>query len=800
MDLIRDVRFAGRSFARTPGFLAVAVVTLALGVGANTAVFSVVNGMYLRPLPFRDPDRLVLVGESARDGSWRMGTETAGTWVDWRDGQQAFEDFAAYRYWTTTVEHRGVVRRILSVHSMGSIFDVLGARPLLGRTFTSEEEGPGAEGLVVLSYPFWQEEFGDEDPVGSTLVIGGVPHTVLGVMPPSFRFPTPAVDLWKTADLSSEQLRDRDDHFIYSLARLAPGRTLEEGRADLERVHAGIREAWPDKSTGTRPELVPLHEALVAGAGTLWGTLMGAVGLALLIACTNLANLLLSRAGAREGELAVRRALGASRARLTRQVLAESALLAALGGIAGLAVGRVLLGGILAWMPGGVPRVEAIGVDGTVTVFTLAVAGLAGLAAGLAPALQLTPTSVGERIRRNRRGGRRPGVRTGLVVAQIALAVVLLTASGLLVRGYAAVRGWDPGFQARERTAFYLEVQGDGHTDTARHAFHRDLEDALLHLPGVRAVGVSSKLPLTGFTPGASVGEPGVPVRAGDGRPTVEYVVVSPGYRKAMGIPLERGRDLTRDDGREGTPSVLLSRAAAEAIVPGGDALGERLYLGPDGVVAPVSTVVGIVGDVRQDGMDRDPPALAYVPQESATWWRGFDLVVETEPGREALADDVRRVVGELNPDALVLRPRRLEDVVDRALADQRNVMLLFALLAAVALLMAVVGVFGVVSFLVERRRREIGIRIAVGASRREVLGLVLRENLSPIGLGAALGAAAGIGLSRFMEGLLAGVTPTDPVAVLSAPAVLVLVALMAVLVPARRAARLDPVRILSRE
>jgi predicted permease len=623
-----------------------------------------------------------------------------------------------------------------------------------------------------------------------------VPHEILGVMPPSFAFPTPGTRFWKTSDLTAGQLLDRDDQFVNSLGRLAPGRTLEQARDELVRIHDELRRTHPEQLANSTPELVPLADVVRRQAGSLWLTLMGAVGLVLLIACLNLANLLLSRAAAREGELAVRRALGAGRGRLTRLVAAETLALSLLGGLAGLGVGWLLLRGILAWMPGGVPRAEVVGMDGRVLAFAVLVTGAAGLLFGLAPALRLAEGSLGARMRRGRGGTHL--VRHGLVAAEIALAVVLVTGAGLTIRGYGVVGAVDPGFVAVDRAVFPVELQGEV-SDGERSLFYRGLEGEVRRLPGVASAGVTSVYPMAGFTPGSWVGRPGG-APAAEGSPTVRYVGVSPAFREAAGIPLRRGRDLGDGDGRAGAPALLLSESAAALLFPGEDALGQQVYLGPEGVVAPVSTVVGVVGDVRQRGMAADPPPMAYVPRDNLDFWRGFHLVVESDLPADALAGEVRRIAAGLGSSALVLRPTRADGFVAGAMRSQRDVMLLFGLLAGVALVLAMVGVFGVVSYLVSRRRREIGVRMAVGAGRAEVQALVLAQSLVPAGLGAALGVLGAAWLSRFMEALVAGVEPTDALTFVTVPVALVAVTALASWLPARRAAALDPVRVLSAE
>ena len=791
----QDLRLAVRGFARAPGFLAVAVVTLALGVGANTAVFSVVNAIYLKPLDFADPDRLVLIGRSAEDGSYRMATQSPGAFMDWARGQTPFQAFAGYRYWTTTLERDGVAARVNAVHSVGSLFDVLGVAAAQGRTFAAEEEGPGHEALVVLSHAYWQREFGAADPVGQTMVLDGVPHDIIGVMPEHFRFPDASTDLWKTADLSAEELLERGDSFMNTVARLAPNRTLDQAREEMARLHEALRSQDPLRLGGSIPEVTPLRETLLGDIGSLWVTLMAAVGFVLLIACVNLAHLLLSRAHARSGEIALRRALGASRGRVVRQIMTEGVVLAFAGGLAAVGAGWLMLRGVLAWMPGGVPRAEVVGIDGKVLAFTLAIAMAAGIASGFWPALKLSEQTLGSTIGA-RRGGQGRGLRRLLVAAEVAMAVVLVVGAGIAVRGFMATSALAPGFEPSERTVFHVELQGDvGDEETG--TFYETLQSQVSALAGVRSSGVTSVYPMAGFTPGSSVGRPGEPV--GRGAPTVRYVGVSPTFRAAAGIPLLAGRDLSQDDGRHGNPAILLSRSAADLLFPDGVALGKEVYLGPGGVVAPASTIVGVVGDVRQRGMTQPAPPMAYVPRENIAFWRGYDLVVEAQGTASAiLAEQVRTLARDLDARAVVLTPTHAESFVSDAMTGQRNVTLLFALMGMIALTLAMVGVFGVVSFFVGQRSKEIGIRIAVGAGSTGLQWLILRQSLVAVAAGILVGLAGATALSRFMEGLVVGIDPLDPVPLALLPVVIIGVASLAAWLPARRAARVDPLRVLS--
>jgi putative ABC transport system permease protein len=533
---------------------------------------------------------------------------------------------------------------------------------------------------------------------------------------------------------------------------------------------------------------------LRAGVGSLWWILMSGVVLVLLIGCANLANLLLSRGTNRRAEFAVRKALGAGEGRLVRQALTESVVLAVGGGALGILVGALLLDLLLAWMPGGVPRAESVGIDPGILVFTLGVSVAAGLLFGTLPALRARRDVIGPRLRR---GGRTDRASRALVAAEVAMAVILLAAAGLMARSFLALKAENPGIATRDRLVFPVSLP-DERPAEARQAFFRDLEARLETLPGVASAGVVSTLPVVDFTPGAWVNEPGA-THEGSDRPGAKYQVVSPGYFETAGLELLRGRLLTRDDGVGGTPSVLVSQAAAEELFPGEDPIGKRFDLGLEGDIAPLSTVVGMVGDVKLNGLDEPAPGAVYAVQELIPWWRGYQVVLRLEPGAPAPAG-VRDVVRGLDPDVPWLGVRRLDEVFVQALGGRRDTMLLFGLLGLVALVMAAVGVFGVLAYLVGRRTREIGIRIAIGADPGSVRAGVLRQGMVPVGGGILVGLVATAGLGRFLQSLVFGVEPLDAPTLLGVTVLLAGVAAAAIYVPALRASRVDPVRALEVE
>lgn len=792
-EIATDVRFAVRWLRRAPGFLAIALLTLAMSIGANAAIFSVVDTVYLEPLPFEEPERLVRMGLAREDRPGTMSVHTAGDFQEWRERTTSFESMAAWGYRTATVEYGDVAERMTVAISVGSLFDVLGRSAEVGRTFSAGEEGPGAENLAVLSHAVWQQAFGGGDVVGSVVRVWGEPHEVIGVMPRDFAYPSGA-RLWVTAPFDAETLAARNDFFLRTVARLRPEAEVERVRDEVDVIGRDLQERLPETYGGIEIVVEPMGEWLRAGVGNVWWILMGGVTLILLIGCGNMANLLLSRGTDREGELAVRRAMGAGGGRLVRQALTESTLLALAGGALGVLVAPLLLDLLLAWMPGGVPRAESVDVDPGVLVFTLAVSVVSGLLFGALPAARARGAPIGSRLGWSRRTDRSSN---GLIVAEVAMSVVLLTAAGLMARSFAALASEDPGIETEDLAVVPMEIPGDRAFEE-RRAVYREVEERLSALPGIRSVGFVSTMPVVDFTPGAWVNEPGV-VHTGGDRPGAKYQVVSPGYFETVGIELQRGRRLTRRDGLDGTPSVLVSRAAADELFGDDDPVGKRFDLGLDGDIAPLATVVGVVGDVKLNGLEEPVVPAVYAVQELIPWWTGFHLMIRLEPGA-AIPSAVREVLASVDPDIPWLGARRVEDVMGGALSRTRNTTFLFGLLGLVALAMAAVGVFGVLAYVVGRRTRDIGIRLAIGADPREVRMEVLRDGIRPVALGLLVGVVAVGFVGRSMESLVFGVQTFDPTTLLGVAALLGGVSLLAIYVPAWRASSVAPRTVLESE
>jgi putative ABC transport system permease protein len=796
----QDVRHAGRRLLRAPGFTLVAVLTLALGIGANSAMFSVVNAVLLRPLPLEEPERLVRLFTVER-----APTEVSGPdFMDFR-AQARMLELAAMERESRTLTGAGEAERVRVGVVTPGFFELLRASPVLGRTFAEEEMEPGRHRVAVLSHGFWRQRF-DADPgvVGRTVRLDGEEHEVVGVAPPGFDYPDERA-LWVPVVREGMFATSRRAVYLTVLGRLREGVTLERAEAEVGTIAARLEEAYPESNTGVGATLRPLREVVVGDTRRPLLVLLGAVGFVLLIACANVANLVLARAATREGEFAVRMALGAGKGRLVRHLLTESLLLGALGGAVGLllAVGGTRL--LVALGPEGIPRVETVGVDATVLAFTAGVALLTGVLFGLAPALQVRRASLGTLLRgggRGAAGGRGNRVRAGLIVAETALAVVLLVGAGLLLRSFTGLVRVDPGIRSEGVLAFGLALPEARYAEEHRvRAFHADLLERLESIPGVGGAGSVLVLPLSGTSVSLGFAVAGRdPLPAGQ-RQTMQMRIASEGYFPAVGIPLVRGRSFTAQD-REGSPPVVvLNEAAVRRFFPGEEPLGQRILLGWVRDSVPIGgEVVGIVGDVRHFGPGEEPPPEIYLPLSQVPN-PAMNVVVRTTAADPlALAGAIRAELRALDPELAPGEIRPLDRVVSERVAQPRLYALLLSLFAAVALVLAAVGIFGVMSYSVAQRTREIGIRMALGAAapavQRLVVGRALLLTLAGLGLGT-LGALA---LTRLLEGQLYGVAAADPATFLAAAALLAGVALLAGYLPARRATRVDPLVALRSE
>jgi putative ABC transport system permease protein len=806
-SIAADLRYAVRTLVRTPGFTAAAVVALALGIGANTAILSVVDSVLLRPLPYRDPDRLAVVLHGGD------GPVSPANFLDWRRQATTLAAMSAAEYWTPTLAAGDVPEKVWALHTTADLFTTLGVPPLFGRTFLPGEDAGGGERVVVLGYGLWQRRFGgDRGIVGRSLTLDGEPYTVIGVMPRSFRFApfwATRAEMWAPLPLAG-RTDNRRASSLRVFARLAPGASLAQAREEMAAITGRLERSYP--GTNRDVAVTPLMEKAVGGVRPALLVLLGGVGFVLLIACANVAHLLLARTAARRKEIALRASLGAGRRRIVRQLLTESLLLALVGGAAGVGLAYVALPALVAAAPAGVPRLDVVAIDGRVLLFTLAATLATGVLFGLAPALQAAAPDSAQALREGTRGsaagGERHRLRSFLVASEIALALVLLVGAGLMVRSFLALQRVDAGFDPRHVLTLTVPITGAREAEPGRRQiFYQELLARVRALPGVTADGAINHLPLAGDLWGLSFWVEGRPEPSAGERNSAAYRVVLPGYFATMRLPIVRGRAIGTGDDLAAPRVVMVNEVLADRFWPGEDPIGKRIRFdrpGP-GEEPEWLTVVGVAKNARQHDWAAPPDAEVYLPylqnrrylESTSGPFTYLTLVVRTLGDPAALAPAVRATVGSLDRAVPVAEVQAMERVVADATAEPRFYLLLLGIFAAVAILLAAVGIYGVMSYAVSRRTQEIGVRMALGAGRSNVLRLVVGQSLTVAAAGAAAGLAGAWGLTRLMSGLLFGVQPTDPLAFAGAAAVLVAVALVAAYLPARRAARIDPLRVL---
>ena len=801
--LLHDLRHALRQLLKHPGFAAAAVGTIALGLGANTAIFSVVNAVLLRPLTYPQPDQLVIVWERNRAAAQATNVVNPGNYLDWRDRTTSFTDLAAITW--SSMTFTGDAPEIVQGRSVTPNFvRVLGTSPALGRFFTPAEALPGGPPVIVLSDGLWRGRFGgDSSVVGRTVPVAGGNATVVGVMPPTFRaMPWGSEEYWEPFRLDPSD-RTRHGRYAMVVGRLRPGVTRERAQAEMDVITSGIEREHPEFDTGWSANVVSLTDQVVGSARRALLIVLAAVAIVLLIACANVGNLMLVRAEGRRREFAVRTALGAPRWRLVRQWLAESVVVAGLGGAAGLLLAKWGVDLLVAAGPSGIPRVAEIALDGRVIAVTAGITLLVGVVAGLPAALGVASAGVAGGLRGE--GGRSTAdagssrFRSGLVVAQLSLALVLLAGAGLLVRSLHRLGAVNPGFDPANLLTLSVELPQATYSDDARRAaFFTRLLERVDGLPGVSAAGAVSFLPLTNGGASTRFTIVGRPAPEPGHWTSSDIRIVDPGYFAAMRIPLLRGRGLTGADRADAPPVVVISETMARQYWPDEDPIGARLQVNwthPD--VHP--EVVGVVGDVHVSTLDGDlRPTIYYAQAQEPSG--SMTIVARHAAGAGGLAASVRAAVRELDHDLPVTDVATMSTRLVRSMSDRRYPMLLLASFAALAVLLAAVGIYGVLSYAVNQRMREIGVRMALGAGRSHVLGLVIGGGMRLTLVGVALGAAGGLLASRALGRLLYGVTATDPLTFAAVAGLLALVALVAVYFPAARATRVDPMTVLRTE
>ena len=798
-NLLRDLGFSARMLRRNPGFAAVAVLTLGLGIGVNTAIFSVVNAVILRPLPFPDPARLVLIWATNTESGDTEDVATYPDFADWRARSRSFEQMAAFTTRGMTIAGGDQTELVRAVQATPGFFETLGVAPALGRTFRPEENEPGAAQVAVLSDGGWKQFFGGRtDVLGKTIRANETMYTIIGVMAPDFRVsfsPGPPEQIYVPL------VRDpsRGHGFLRVLGRLRPRIDRPEAQAEMDVITAGLARQYPDTNQAVGARIVPLGEALVGQVRTGLTILLGVVTLVLLIACTNVASLLLARSASRQKELALRAALGASRARLLQQMITESTLLSVIGGAFGLLLASwtaPLLARMLA-RSFDIPRIESTSTDGWVLGFTLLLSLATGLLFGTVFAPVTASANLDQSLRESGRtatgGPRGRRLRGGLVVIETALALVLLTGAGVLLKHFWTLRATAPGFEPENvlTASFALPDRLSG--EPARWRFFEEILERAEALPGARSAALVSSLPLGQGWDSLQFHIPGRPDPAPDEGFSANFNIVSPGYFRTMGIPIRAGRELTWQDAAGAPGVIVINEAAARKFWPGENPVGKMIALPGDGSET-LLTVAGVAGDVRQMGLGREPrPEIFLNSQQPAPSWSWLTLVIRTSTDPALVAGPVKGLARSVDRDVPIAEVRTLEEVLALSVAEPRIYTLLVGLFAALALALAGVGLYGVVSYTVSQRTSEMGIRLALGADRGGVVRLVLREGLALALAGASIGLLASLAVARLFARWMPGTQPSDPLTLAAVSALLIGVALTATWVPARRASRVDP-------
>ena len=801
-DFLCDIRFGLRQLLRNPFVSAVCVLTLALGIGANAAIFSAVHAVLLRPLPFKDPDRLVLVNEYNPGNVARTGSPYVRYQI--RASQNTvFEDTGGY--WDVSggdgmvFGRNGSAERLQFSIVTNSFFPILGVQPVLGRTFTPTEALPGASAKVFLATnSLWRRQLGgDPQVLGKTYLLDGEPYTLIGVLPPSFHFPG-TCDIWLPIGALGARLpEDRVSHQFWMIGRLRKGFTAAQAQAELNGIQQQLARAYPDTDANWLVTVRPLLDEFVGSVRTSLWVLLAAVGFVLLIACTNVIVLLLARAVARKKEFAIRGAVGAAGARLLRQSLTESFLLVSAGAALALFFAKASLGIIVALSAGSIPRFEQPQLNAAVLGFSAALALLATLLIGLAPGLQASNLPFLESLQQGQRSGnvnrRVTKLRGILVVSEVALTLLLLSGAGLMIRSFAELRKVDPGFRAKNLLTMKIALPDALYPKSARRAaFLQELLQRLNSTPGIQSAAATDILPLSGQSNWGGVNIVGRPLLDSAHAPSVEGRAVSANYFRTLGIPLLRGREFTEDDVAAGRHVTVINQVMANQFWPGADPIGQR-------IVSPyhpeiINEILGVVGNVKDFALDAQSPPEMYTPY---TWWNTMNLIVRGSADSASLTSAVRSQVAALDKQVPVYDVTALQNLVSRSIARQRFELSLLGLFASLALALSAVGIYALLAFTVNRRTHEIGVRMALGAHPQDVLALVLSQGMKLVVLGLAVGMAASIVLTRLMSSLLFRVHPFDPLSLSLVTLLLASIAILACLLPARRAMRVDPMAAL---
>jgi putative ABC transport system permease protein len=812
-NLAQDLKYALRVLRKSPGFTAAAILVLALGIGANTAIFSVVNAVLLRPLPFQDSSRLVQIWHVPPPKNFPGMTTfsvSAANYVDWQQQNHAFERMAIYSFSSFNFTAGDQPEAIQGAGVSPDFFSTLRSQPILGRTFAPEEDQPGHSHVILLSHAIWKSHFAaDQNIVGQNIALDGQSYTVVGVMGPDFRFPDWA-KVWTPMAWTDAQRQVRGEHHYLVIGRLKPGVQLPQAQAEMNTISSRLQQQYPEDDKGWGAVLIPLREQIVGDVRPALLILLGAVAFVLLIACANVANLTLAKTFARRKEIAIRASLGASRGRVLQQVLAESVLLALAGGALGLLFAHAGTSIITNFLADSLPRSTEIGLDGWVLAFTLVVSLLTGIAAGLVPALRLTKPDVNEALKQGGRTGSDSAgsrIRSLLVVSEVALSLVLLIGAGLMIRSLSLLRSLNPGFDPSNVVTMTVVVPRTKFSSPLQQVqFFDSALTRVQALPGVDSAGVIDDLPLNGYGSHQPIAIEGRPVTQMSEQPEVDVRLISPGYTHALHVPLRRGREFNAADTADRQPVVLISETLAQRFWPNEDPIGKHVTMTFS--FGKPREIIGIVGDVKQDGLDVSAPAatlyepLSQLSVPSIGSWGSFpmSLVVRATSRPTSLVTAVTNAIHEVDPQTPVVEVATMDEIMTNSVAQRRFNMLLFAAFAGLALLLAAVGIYSVLAYAVRRRGREIGIRMALGAQISDVLRMVVIEGMTPTLIGMVIGVAGALALGRVLSTLIYGVQATDPLTFVGVSAILAAVALLASLIPAYRATRVEPVKALREE
>lgn len=801
--LIQDLRFGARMLLKKPSFTLIAVITLALGIGANAAIFSVVNTLLLRPLPFREPGKLVWIANSGNAGLSSVTTR-AGNFDDWRKMNQSFEDiggyFAFFDYVSYTLTGSGEPERLSGVGVTQNFLNLLGVQPLHGRGFDNEESRFGGRQAVILTHNYWLRRFGsDPSVVGRTVTLNDQPATIVGVLPASFDFastftPGSRIDMLVPFPIAPET--DRWGNTLAVIGRLKPGVTVEQANAEFASLNQQIEKTHPERG-GFGSRMSNLQEKVSGQFRKALWVLFGAVSCVLLIACANLANLLLARAASRRKEIAVRVALGANRWRLIRQMLTESILLSLCGAVLGLPLAMFVTQAIASTNAINIPLLHSVEIDGTALAFTVSVAILTGLLFGLVPALQISNTGVNEdlkeAVRGSSEGKRKAWVRKALVISEVAIACILLAGAGLLIRSFMQLLEVDPGFQASHAAAWRIEPGQKYSTDQQRKALYDELTRKVAVIPGVESVGLTDTLPM-GRNRTWGIGAKGETYQRGQ-YPLAFPRIIEGGYIRTMRIPLRSGRDFNDRDDQNSEQVILINEALAKRLWPNRDSIGQMTVIN-----GAERRVVGVVGNVRHSTLEEEAGNEFYIPLKQTNWGGAMELVVRTKIAPESIAPSVRSTFQSVDPNLPAADFKTLDQIVSQSVSPRKFMTVLLGLFSLLALILASLGIYGVISYSVTQRTQEIGIRMALGAMQKDILAMVMKSGMTTALIGVAIGLIGALALTRFISSMLFGVGTTDIPTFASIAILITIVAFLACWIPARRATKVDPMIALRYE